>query len=219
MPLVPKYDFEGITSTPVLPEPVISGLFDGAYSYDKLPVIATPETFKGISPEAALVQPSPFAGIISKANLPTPLIKPTFEEITVSAFLPEPVKPDAFRGAFGLVDLPAKTTTSAFAGIIGRVALPVNAVTPETFAGTTSQPILPEASVLPKPDFAGISATLALPKPVDPLIFENVVGDGKVKVMFPGGQKVIPTYGVGVPLGAEKSLLEPRIRQEDKKEK
>ena len=51
---------------------------------------------------------------------------------------------------------------------------------------------------------------------VDPLVFENVFGE--VRVMFPQGVKIMPTYNMGMPLGTEKPLLEPRIQAGGNKE-
>jgi hypothetical protein len=55
-----------------------------------------------------------------------------------------------------------------------------------------------------------------LPQKINPLVFENISAEGKIKVMFPDGAKVIPLYGIGVPLGVEKPLLEPRLKEEQK---
>jgi len=41
---------------------------------------------------------------------------------------------------------------------------------------------------------------------------------GEVRVMFPQGVKIMPTYNMGMPLGTEKPLLEPRIQAGGNKE-
>jgi len=53
---------------------------------------------------------------------------------------------------------------------------------------------------------------------VDPLVFEKALGVARVQVMFPQGVKIMPTYNMGMPLGTEKPLLEPRIQAGGNKE-
>jgi hypothetical protein len=62
--------------------------------------------------------------------------------------------------------------------------------------------------------FASAVARKNLPLPVNPALFQEVTGIGRIKVMFPGGQRIMPTFGLGIPLGAEKPVMEPRIREE-----
>lgn len=104
----------------------------------------------------------------------------------------------------------------SFEGIKPTLILPEPR--PGLFAGAYSYINLPKPIIPTKPDFEKITATSILPKPVSPLIFESVTGEVNVRVMFPGGARVVPTYGVGVPLGVEKPLLEPKIQKEEEKE-
>jgi hypothetical protein len=50
--------------------------------------------------------------------------------------------------------------------------------------------------------------------PVDPVVFEKMTPGTAFKAMFPRGKRIVPTFGLGVPSGADKPLMEPRI--EDK---
>jgi len=61
--------------------------------------------------------------------------------------------------------------------------------------------------------FKDVYSTVTLPQPVQ---FETVTGEAHIKVAFPGNGPITPVQGIGVPLGAEKSFLEPRIK--DKKQ-
>jgi hypothetical protein len=75
--------------------------------------------------------------------------------------------------------------------------------------------MLPEPP--PKAPFEGIRSIELIPEKISPIIFKDVESGGMIKVMFPGGLRIIPTYGLGIPLGAEKPLLEPSIKKEEKK--
>ena len=44
------------------------------------------------------------------------------------------------------------------------------------------------------------------------VIFCENVKERGVKMIFPNGREVVPTYNMGVPLSLEKSLMEPVIR-------
>ncbi|MFA4981855.1 MAG: DUF2341 domain-containing protein, partial [Candidatus Omnitrophota bacterium] len=91
-----------------------------------------------------------------------------------------------------------------------------------SFEGVTSAASLPKASV-----FEGIAGAASLPKAPtfeEIRVSASLTGKGgvgrfreasaAVSLEFPGGGKIIPTYNIGVPLGAEKPLLEPKVKRE-----
>jgi hypothetical protein len=44
---------------------------------------------------------------------------------------------------------------------------------------------------------------------LNPVIAEKIVSGSGVRITFPDGKKIIPTYAMGLPLGREKQVLEP----------
>ncbi|MDO8489479.1 MAG: hypothetical protein Q7S42_05155, partial [Candidatus Omnitrophota bacterium] len=85
-----------------------------------------------------------------------------------------------------------------------------------SFAGVHSLNNLPEEVV--KPVFNQAVADAVIRQPVKLLVFEGISGEAKVKVIFPGGTQIVPTFGPGVPLGAEKPVKEPEIKGREEKE-
>jgi hypothetical protein len=82
---------------------------------------------------------------------------------------------------------------------------------PESFGGVRAAALLPEAIT---PDtFRGVKAEALLPEPVETGPFEGVMGGSELQMEFPGGGKVFVSYETGVPLGAEKPVLEPKARR------
>ena len=70
-----------------------------------------------------------------------------------------------------------------------------------------------EARVSQEASFKEMISTVTLPQPVK---FETLTGEANIKVAFPSNGPITPVQGLGMPLGAEKSFLEPRIK--DKKQ-
>ncbi len=54
-----------------------------------------------------------------------------------------------------------------------------------------------------------LSLISVIQRPVGPVIFQQIRANVEFKAMFPGGQTIIPTYELGIPAGADKSLMEP----------
>ena len=54
---------------------------------------------------------------------------------------------------------------------------------------------------------------------VEPLVIKEIVSGTKVELMFPGGDKIIPTYGIGIPFGVERPIMDTKIQLEKEKEK
>jgi hypothetical protein len=44
---------------------------------------------------------------------------------------------------------------------------------------------------------------------MNPVIEERIVPASRLRIVFPDGKKVIPTYAMAAPLGREKGVLEP----------
>jgi hypothetical protein len=130
--------------------------------------------------------------MIPSQNLSQPLSRDYFVGSLVSAVLPPPV---SFEGANGSASLPVQLSR-------------------DYFVGSRSQALLPEAIV--KGNFAGSAIIPAIK--VKPVVFQQMMPNAEFKAMFPGGQRIIPTFGMTVPSGADKALMEPDI-QESNKEK
>jgi len=77
--------------------------------------------------------------------------------------------------------------------------------------------ILGEARV-PEPlgnAFTAVSGESQLPPGVGVETFEGAVGGADLRMGFPGGGGVFMNYTIGVPLGAEKPVVVPRVRREE----
>jgi hypothetical protein len=227
--------FKFIIPQVLLPQKKIKPSFTGAGFAVFLPLAETKPDFSQASsaaqlPQAVLPQkqlkPS-FTGASLEVLLLSPELKPSFSEATSAAQLPQAqLKPSFENMQAGLI-LPQRITAKDFYAIAGRVHLPQGlepafkavtaaAILPrrlsaEDFIGASAAVQLPQVY---KPSFEGIKAVPSMPQPVNPLTFKQV--NGEVKIMFPSGFKVVPTFGVGVPLGAEKPPKEPQIKKEEK---
>ncbi|MDO8675227.1 MAG: filamentous hemagglutinin N-terminal domain-containing protein [Candidatus Omnitrophota bacterium] len=160
-----------------------------------------------------------FTGIQSRALLP---VQPSFEGIRSIGILAPVIKAQDFSG---ITASHQAVNKQVFTGVQSRALLPVQ----PSFEGIRSIGVL--APVVKVQDFGGITASQTLPQAVNkqvftgiqsrallPVIFDKMISNVEFQAAFPGGQKIVPTYGLGVPTGADKSLMEPRIEEgEDKK--
>ncbi|MFH1441692.1 MAG: hypothetical protein ABIH18_06630, partial [Candidatus Omnitrophota bacterium] len=197
LPAVVSRDaFNGVSSKTILPTPLVDNrAFEGIKAGIKLPVVINREAFNGVAASAKIINPVSFEGIKAGIKLPAVVSRDAFNGVSSKIILPTPLVDNrAFEGIRAGIKLPAVIGRDAFDGVSGKFILP--------------KPVVPS-----KPLFEEAKAVSVLSKPINPLIFEQVSGEVKIKVMFPGGSKIIPTYGVGVPLGAERPLLEPSIKE------
>ncbi len=91
--------------------------------------------------------------------------------------------------------------------------MPMSVATKE-FGSASGSALLPK----PIPAFAGAICKEILIGEGRALNFEVPANVVRMKVAFPSGVRIIPTYGVGAGLGVDKPLMEPRIRKEEKEE-
>ncbi|MDD5429038.1 MAG: hypothetical protein PHI58_07400, partial [Candidatus Omnitrophica bacterium] len=237
-PPEPKVDFTGFSGAAALPAALVPVAltealsyaalparadFSGAIAFETLPAVETRESFAGIGGANKLYSDIAFEGAQSAAFLPeTVSLKGmkatvrleeavTFAGTNSTVRLTEPVSFDGIRPA---VSLPSPVS---FDGVISSSAMPAVI----SFDGFTAKAAMPHtisfdaaksAVQLPqKTSFSGMKATANLP----PLTFENVADVSRIKVMFPGNTAITPVRGPGVPLGAEKPFLEPRIKHKN----
>ena len=88
--------------------------------------------------------------------------------------------------------LPEPVRPPDITAILGRVNLP------DTPAGV----------------FTGVMGAALVAPPVGTEAFEGAVGGADVRMEFPGGGSVFTHYTIGVPLGAERPVLQPRVLRE-----
>jgi len=238
-PSAASVSFTGSLGQSLMP----SGIsFDRNLGSAALPAALGPELFSKVISSAQFSQSSItgifFSGSLVQAFLPTDV---SFGGNLGSATMPAPLDPRFFNGITPSAQLPRLfTTDGSFSGSLAQASLP----SPESFNGITPSAQLPrpfttdgsfsgslvQASLPPSVSFHGSLSRAAMPAPldpelfngslgseamtVDPVVFEKMTPGTKFKAMFPGGKRIVPTFGLGVPSGADKPLMEPRI--EDK---
>ncbi|MCX5709165.1 MAG: hypothetical protein NT088_00300 [Candidatus Omnitrophica bacterium] len=126
------------------------------------------------------------SNILSAAQLPA---GPVFYGLQSQLFMPETIFGERFGKINGVVLIPSGAD---FSGVAQKMVLP--------------RPV----------SFEQAGTKIAAPTRLTPLNFEGISGQARIKVMFPGGAQVLPNYGLGIPLGAEKPLLEPKIKKDEK---
>jgi hypothetical protein len=216
-------DFNQITPSATLVVPLTFDEFIGLNPYANLPG----ELFIGAKADLMLTQPyikQSFSGAESLSYLSVsmpfkkfaPIVPmstlsgramPSFEEISLSVFMPMPTTSENF---FGMIT-EGKLPEVHFRGVMSQSALP-QVVSAGMFSGI--DPVVYLQPDLPRRNFDEISVIANLPVP-SPLIFEENVMVDQTKLMFPGGAMIVPSYGLGIPLGAEKPLMEPEIQVEE----
>jgi hypothetical protein len=231
---LPMPSFESVAATAALPSQLMPKDFTGAHALANLPSAQPLPSFE--SATAGIVVPPPFVpadftGVLSSEVLPKaeakftsiisqsyiPPVAPqpppvSFVNVQSSVNLPAPQPLASFDGASSVSVLPSALPLPSFESATAGATLPQQ-LTIDAFTDIQAVSYLPEAYKL---GFESVKPSTTMPVAVSPVVFEQVTGEGKVKVMFPGGQKIVPVYGIGVPLGAEKPLLEPRIEKEEK---
>ena len=86
---------------------------------------------------------------------------------------------------------------------------------PDLVAGDCAS-LLPE--LIAETYFSGADASSELGTvPVNPVTFDKMTPGTEFKAMFPGGKRIVPTFGLGVPSGADKALMEPTIEGGERK--
>jgi filamentous hemagglutinin family protein len=232
---MPRISFAGALSDSILSTPISMRELSQAIVSARLPHFVSLETFSDVSSYALLpeafsrrafegsianyVLPRPlthndFMGVFSQSVLPQPVLKTSFDGITSNAVFPKmpPARP-LFEGAVTAANLPKAFSLRDFSSAVPSVYLHLSVIK-DDFRGIASRAMLPEPP--PKAPFEGIRPAEFIPERISPIIFKDVESGGMVKVMFPGGLKIIPTYGMlGVPLGSEKPLLDPNIQKEE----
>jgi len=193
---LPKPSFEGIVSIETLSQPMNKLSFTGVISEASLPQSAL---FRGVTSGIQIAPPGEFSGVVPTGQLPAP--KPTFEQVIPKAILPQAKDLSGIQPA---AQLPVALPKPEFKGIVSHAELPASVA----FKGAAS------STLFSKPEFKQATSAAQLTKPVNPLIFDSVIGESKVKVMFPGGTKIVPAHGIGIPLGAEKETLSPPMEKD-----
>jgi hypothetical protein len=183
-------------------------LFVGANSGVTLSRPLTVQDFGSLRPLSYLpvaVAPKVFAPLAPVSTLPGRAL-PSFAEVVLSVQIPMPFTTENFQGMITENKLPEEY----FIGINseGTLPVPVGMIFSETSPGLYVLPVMPSKK------FAGVEPVMNLPVPSRPLVFEENVSVDRVKLMFPGGAVIVPTYGLGIPLGVEKPLMEPEIQTE-----
>jgi len=200
-------NFENIDVASVLPKITAPNVFNNAEISAQLPTrtdfdpaiadgsmtsIQSASAFNGaiVAHNIPLTSPVLFKGTEAVGMLPQ---QPVFEGIKTAGIVTQAVRADNFTGVFSIGSIEQPVKPSDFYGVKTRVAM------------------------LEGIDFKGTSAYFYLKVKEDPMIFENLTVEKEVKIMFPDGSKIAPTYALGIPLGAEKPLMEPRIKEENKR--
>jgi hypothetical protein len=191
----PKPTFEGSTLQDLLPKPLPE--FNGASSKDILTTAELNSLILGEVTSPAKVKVM-FPG---GGNLAASYSTNEYFEVEKPEWL--------FLGATGSSSLTKPVTFESFNHIQPAVYLPVP-VTAKAFAGASALIVQPK----PLHEFSGVIPSVALERP---LLLELPADAIKTRVMFPGGGNIVPSYSVGLPLGAEKPLWEPKIRKEERK--
>ncbi|MFH1692206.1 MAG: hypothetical protein ABIC68_06575 [Candidatus Omnitrophota bacterium] len=240
---VNKEFFEAAAPSSSLPDRV---LFQEMAVSAVLPQTVNKEFFESVVPRSSLPDSVSFKGVVMELNLPAKqetVSKFSFEGAGVMATLPsvmpaqeavvrpsenlqkmftgvkselmsvEPLSREVFKGVVPVIKLP---TRASFEGISSQAVLPQQLMK-SSFQGVGASVELPSAVIVNKVALEKAGAKVILSHPVNPHVFGDVTGEMRVKVVFPGGQQIMPVHGIGVPLGAEKPLLEPRVkaREED----
>ncbi len=78
------------------------------------------------------------------------------------------------------------------------------------FRGITGRLLLPQPPVSPAA-FTGVSGETELAPAIGIEAFDGAMGGAEVRLAFPNGQEVFMGYSIGVPLGAEKPILQSRV--------
>lgn len=232
LPLVArKEDFYGIIAESILPPSPSIYLRESAAGA-LLPAVKAKSYFRGASsastlPAAELPARRDFYGVIAGGELPEAVVKASFAGASILAKLPRVIEEREFSGA---VSQEVLSRAQLFSGVIPALNLPLplpgisfegaasdailtRAVSPEAFAGAVASAKL--SVFVAQEVFSSAVAQKNLPLSVNPRVFKEAFGAGRIKLMFPGGQKIVPTFGMGVPLGVEKSIMEPRIQEEE----
>jgi hypothetical protein len=227
--LLPKPSFEDMYGTAILPRIITPEFFEGSSSNALLPEEIS---FAEIQSSIILSQPVTveiFKGITSGVNLPLTLTTEGFRGVVSSVIFPEVIMRPNFSGAVSQVILPEILPQPSFIGVTGRVILPEILPIP-SFEGIFLSILLPEeisfaeiqgSIILSQPVtvdiFNGITSKTTMPI-VEQLVIKEIISGTKIELMFPGGKDIIPTYGIGIPLGVERPLMDTKIRLEKEKE-
>lgn len=222
-----REDFSGIVSEAVLPAPKYLLSLADVSSQVLLAAGISPEVFREAFSSLLLPVEVGRKGVIfdgARAGSIIPEI--SFENILVSLKMPEVVSPREFAGINSQavlsraalfketipgINLPAAIPKPSFKGIIPGVIL-TEPVRPQVFMGAAASARLP---VFAAQELSAAIVQKNLPLPLNPVLFREVTGAGRIRVMFPSGQQLIPTFGMGVPLGVEKQVMEPRIKEKE----
>jgi hypothetical protein len=195
-------DFNGAKGQVVELPVASSETFIGSNSSAELPRPA--QTFTGIMAMSESTQNASFSGVEAvSATRPTQ----TFTGIIAMGKTTQNV---SFSGVEANSTISKPVSIAEFAGINRSVILPKRA----SFSGAQAVYLFNET--VKSYDFAGIKVSSNAKAMVKPLVFDGIRAEGKVKIAFPDGNKVLTTYNIGVPLGAEKPLMEPKIKEDDR---
>ncbi len=221
--------FEGIIAQAVFPEPVVfEVLLKEVIISTALPEVVSKEFFRDVALETVLPNVTSFEGIRVTTILPGTLVQGVIKGMEPQARLPQNLQ-DSFIGVKSEVVLMRPVTQEGFKGVISGASLSDQV----SFEGIGSGVVLPQPFI--KPLFEGINAGVNLPLAapvneavfektkaeanlsgsVNPQIFSDMAGEMKVKVVFPGGQQIMSVHGIGVPLGAERPLLESKVKAQE----
>ncbi|MCX5666314.1 MAG: hypothetical protein NT036_04635, partial [Candidatus Omnitrophica bacterium] len=239
LPILPD-SFNGAASMHMIQPTIAPDAFINANISGQLPAPAQFIGTTAMAAEMPILSPAAFANIAPSAVMPTPI---NFENINVASMMPQITVPNAFNNVEASAQMPANTDFSPIrAGELTLPVLPANAFSgvnvnsvrlmQPAFGGIKTEGVTSQA--LRADNFTGAMSISSIEQPVKPseftgvkmravlpvsdaLIFKNMDAGREVKVMFPDGSRTIPTYALGIPLGAEKPLMEPKIKEENKR--
>ncbi|MFH0764363.1 MAG: hypothetical protein V1927_05115, partial [Candidatus Omnitrophota bacterium] len=205
---VPEISFFGTSASSAMPGQLPPVSFEGTISRIHLSV---PCAFPGANASSSISPAVSFEGIGGGIVAQSELAPENFGGSSSGfGYYGAVVTPGAFEGAGARLVLPEKLPPGAFDGADGRQFIPER-ITIENFAGIQA------VGFLPGPYFENVSAGAMFAVKGGVRSFKEVTGAANIYLEFPGGRKIMPTYGVGIPLGAERPLLEPKIKANEER--
>ena len=205
-PLAARPNFQNASSFTILPLPFDQSVFENTQVSINIPRAVSFENAQG-----AVIMPQAISSTISFEDTQGSMIMPqavsfeggaattvapsaiSFENTRGSMNMPQVV---SFGGASGYARLSDVTEASYFSGVRGLGRMPL---------------------AMPKDSFAAAKMSVSLGVKGGPAKFEEVGIETRMPLVFPGGGNITPTYDMGIPLGAEKPLMEPAIKAKSEK--
>ena len=190
--------FKGVQIGVVVKGAITPALFEGTQAQNILPSVLPKESFDGASIVLGLsrvITGRDFSGITAQSVLPQSLS--FLEGVKTSTDMTRVVMPDVFSGISVTQQLSKALTKNDFRGVVSKQVLP---------------PAKPTVS------FDGAGSLAGFRETANEVLFGGASAETRIMVVFPQGSQVIPGYHLGVPLGTDRPLIEPRIHTNGKEE-